>query len=539
MTCYAYLFEAKSIQSYIFNSNKLKEIIGASELVDDLCAQPLQDTLKALAIESDIEFSRRAGGAFFAFSTNGDAIERLAALWPLVVEIQAPGLDFVHARGEGASNILAYEQARRGLASYRNTRPPALPVAGPFAARCRRTGMPATAWRGKAGEAVDAATARKLDLSRGKSLVEKFNPGTRITWPLQLSREPGEDNDDVFPYAGEREGLALIHADGNGLGQLLITLSERLKEHPKFVACFKAFSDAIGRATESAAKQATNEVLIPKASANQVMPARPIVLGGDDLTVLVRSDLALDFTSTFIQHFEEQTAQELLSVYAQMKQDGVDISGLPAGLSACAGIVFMKASQPFYMAHQLAEDLCKAAKAQVKEPQNKVAGRAPSALAFHRITTAHIGRYADILARELTVREGGNKATNDETRSYCQTLVTYTLSAHDHLPRLDDLRAFTALLEGLSRGPLRQLVGVLGQDMAAARRQYQRWRSLMEKEQGDRLKKFDAGLKALLEADTFTELPYRADGQQYRTPLGDALTLMAVRKQIEFRENAA
>lgn len=538
MTCYAYLFEAKSIQSYIFNSNKLKEIVGASELVDDLCATPLQDTLKTLGIETDIEFSRRAGGAFFAFSTSAEAIERLAALWPMIVELHAPGLDFVHARGEGTSNILAYEQARRGLTGYRNTRPPALPVAGPFAARCRRTGMPAIAHRGRDKEPVDSATARKVDMSRGKSLTEKFNPGTNATWPLQLSREPGEADDAEFPYTGDREGLALIHADGNGLGQLLITLSERLKDHPKFITCFKSFSDAIGRATEAAAKQATNEVLAPKASSKQVMPARPIVLGGDDVTLLVRSDLALDFTSTFIQCFEEQTAKELQDVYAQMKQDGVDIAGLPDRLSACAGIVFMKASQPFYMAHHLAEDLCKAAKTDVKKEKNKVAGRIPSALAFHRITTAHIGRYGDILAQELTIREDRNKS-DDETPSYCQTLVTYTLGDHDHLPRLDDLRAFTVLLDGMSRGPLRQLVGVLGQDMAAARRQYQRWRSLMEKEQGDRLKEFDDRLHALLKAGNFTELPYRADGHQHRTPLGDALTLMAVRKQLEFREDAA
>jgi hypothetical protein len=198
----------------------------------------------------------------------------------------------------------------------------------------------------------------------------------------------------------------------------------------------------------------------------------------------------------------------------------------------------MQASQPFYKAHQLAEDLCKAPKTDVKKEKNRVAGRIPSALAFHRITTAHIGRYGDILARELTIREGGTKPA-DETPSYCQTLVTYTLGDHDHLPRLDDLQAFTEMLDSMSRGPLRQLVGVLGQDMAAARRQYQRWRSLMEKEQGDRLKEFDDRLHALLKAGKFTDLPYRADGHQHRTPLGDALTLMAVRKQLEFRENAA
>ena len=39
MTYYAYLFEAKSIQSYIFATSKLKEIIGGSELIEQLTAK--------------------------------------------------------------------------------------------------------------------------------------------------------------------------------------------------------------------------------------------------------------------------------------------------------------------------------------------------------------------------------------------------------------------------------------------------------------------------------------------------------------------
>ena len=41
-------------------------------------------------------------------------------------------------------------------------------------------------------------------------------------------------------------------------------------------------------------------------------PIRPIILGGDDLTVIIRADLAIPFTECFLREFEQNT-KELFS----------------------------------------------------------------------------------------------------------------------------------------------------------------------------------------------------------------------------------
>ena len=99
---YAYLFEAKSIQSYIFSTNKLKEIVGGSELIEQLTSTDglVSTTLNALGLEQgiDIRFSRCAGAAFYAFSDSEESIKKLSSLWPLVFRQYAPDMEFIHQR---------------------------------------------------------------------------------------------------------------------------------------------------------------------------------------------------------------------------------------------------------------------------------------------------------------------------------------------------------------------------------------------------------------------------------------------------------
>ncbi len=144
MTTHAYLFEAKSIQNYILDSGRMRDLIGASELVDSLTEQLLDDALLALQYqpEDPIRFSRRAGGALYAFSTQRDKLDRFAALWSLLVAQYAPGLTFDVGRstGECADAASAFDSARDDLrqnaSRVRNT----LPVTAPIVERSRRTG---------------------------------------------------------------------------------------------------------------------------------------------------------------------------------------------------------------------------------------------------------------------------------------------------------------------------------------------------------------------------------------------------------------
>lgn len=534
MTTHAYLFEAKSIQAYILATNRLKEMIGASELIESLTDKLLTDVVKTIGGTTKIEFSRRGGGAFYAFSSDTQIIEKLATLWPLVVRHYAPDLEFVQARGQGDNHYAAFNTTQPLLLAARNAPLARLPQAPPSAVRNRRTGEPAVDWyirRGHEPEPVDAPTMRKLDSKfwRGLALGKRFAPNDPWqAWPLNLTPDEDDADDERnFPFIGEDHTLALVHADGNGLGQLLIKLGDVVKTQPEqYVKIFSAFSKAVTEATQQAAQTATREILKPQ-QIDDVYPARPIVLGGDDLTILIRSDLALDFTRSFLTHFANASGTRLQALKQQF-----NLPELPNRLTACAGIAYAKSSQPLYLLHGLAENLCTHAKTKSKA-QDK--DNVPTSLSFHRVTTSFVDDYAIILERELTFDGLEHELTSDGLkRKYNrlrQTLECYALEPEQGLPRLDDLLALRNLLysRDFSKNASRELLGLVGKDPAHAPRHYQRWREVMKERAPTKLHKFDELLFNLGITQASGDLPYSGSATSLlrHTPLGDVIMLQA------------
>lgn len=528
MSISAYLFEAKSIQTYLLATNRLKEVVGGSELVEKLDSRLLDDVLESLGAKNEIFFSRRGGGAFFAFGQTRGQVERLADLWPLVVRQFAPDLEFVHGRGRGMTELEAFKEAHVRLLADRNRQVARLPQAGPFVRRNRRTGEPASFSARKKGtepEPVDAATRRKLDFSGAGDLACRFAPKYQAdAWPLNLTpderkidieEEAPSRGDRDFPFPDERRLIAVVHADGNGLGQLLMDLKKQVEEKPeRFVPVFSQFSKAIAHATEQSAQKATVEVLGP-AMMNGIFPARPIVLGGDDLTIIVRADLALSFAKRFLEMFANESKSALGGI---AKEHG--ISGLPRRLTACAGIAYGKASQPFHMLYGLAEELCGHAKNRAKARRNGQQAEVPTALSFHRIATAMIDDYRGILDRELTLGD------------LRQTLECYFLDADQGRPTLDNLLALRNMLADpqMARGPARELLGLIGRDPDQAKRRYARWREVMGDRHTRLLDEFDERFSALGTPEK--DLPFFAAEHGLRcSPLGDVNALISVGSQ--------
>lgn len=527
MTYHACLFEAKSIQDYILRSGRLRHIVGASELIDSLTTDLLDDVLAALCLTEgrDIRFSRRAGGAVYLFSSRQGARDAFRDLWSLVVRQYAPGLEFVIAQGEGATDHAAYQQALEGLQAARNRQPPVLPSGGPVTRYAPRTGQPAVSNDAKLG-LQDAATSRfGLDrFWRRGGLTAKFADMDSVpidAWPRNLEYSPNAEDGTDFPFWPDNRYLGLIHADGNGLGQLLVQLGEQVQSRPEvFVGLFRDFSTAITEATRAAAQDATRQILLPargnpdETKAIGAVPARPIVLGGDDLTILVRADLAIPFTRAFLTAFEHRSREKIKLLPDQYPA----ITGLPEALTAGAGIAFVKSNHPFHLAHELAESLARFAKDRAKE-QKDGSGRIPPTLAFHRVTTASHTDYADIRQREMT--HGPDNAR------IITTLGAYRVDPPPpELPMLADLEAFAQLLgrEEMARGPARQILTLLGQNPDDARRRYARWREVMQDRHPDCFKEFNKLLVSLC-GGLNDDLPISQTGA---TPLGDMATLLAV-----------
>jgi len=536
MTCYACLFEAKSIQDYILRSGRLRHIIGASELIDSLTGDLFEAVLAELPLteRQGIRFSRRAGGAVYLFSPQQQTCNTFRDLWTLVVRQYAPGLEFVIAQGEGDTDYDAYQQALEGLQAARNRQPAMLPGGNPVTRYAPRTGQPAVKNDAKLGlQDVDTARFGLDHFWRRGGLTKKFASEVSIDdWPRNLDYSPNAEEEKAkdekgFPFWPDNRYLGLIHADGNGLGQVLLQLGQQVKSNPEmFIDLFYDFSTAITEATCAAAQSATTEVLLPSC-VKDVVPARPIVLGGDDLTILVRADLAIPFTRAFLTAFEDESRKTLKLLRDKDKYQ--DITGLPEALTAGAGIAFVKSNHPFHLAHELVESLAKFAKDRAKEYKD-TNGRIPPTLAFHRVTTTSHGDYEDIRQQEMTY--------GPEDAQVMTTLGVYRVDSQPRLPALTNLEALAQLLgrEEMARGPTRQILTLLGQNLDDARRRYARWREVMADRHSDNLETFNKYLSQLCD-ELATDLPISKTGTPQVTPLGDLATLLAVTKGVATGES--
>lgn len=557
MTMHALLFEAESIQAYITDSGRLVDAVGASARVDQLCGDlldsgaraPTQDLLSAVlraagvsvvlkaaeVLGSQVCFSRRGGGAFIALFGDDQVRSRVQALWSAALAEVAPGLRFGMATASASSALEAAQAGMKRLRALRNQPSPVLPEAGPLTRRAPRTGRAAVRLlrKGGADEWVDAQTAihsgYELRAQTHDALTARFSPAL-TDWPRNLETD--------FPFLdnGHRE-IAMVHADGNGLGVTLQALARHCQKEPdSYVQAYAGFSGAVTQATRAAAAAATRDVLEPATqdSANGYVPARPLVLGGDDLTILLRPDLAVPFTEAFLLAFEQETAKALAPLRKRFKF-------LPERLSAAAGIAIVSASHPFDRAIHLADALCKAVKAQTKSPHHI----APSGLMLYRQTVSLLDDWDEVLRAETTPMHGQVRYRTVHGPYLVKSPDLAMIEACKHLAELSDLRALRDVLDKdiVARGPVRQLITQLHHTPQTASQSWRRVWEMLErrciptkKELASALQRF--GLPAIPDELPCALRPGSATDLLH-TPLGDALTLAHLGEYKKSCVNAA
>ncbi len=395
----------QGIQNFIFQTNSLKEIIGASVLVDDICTDTFAEQLgykDRSGLENDPNAILNAAGNIKYVFDDEDKCRKTFREFPKKVMELAPGITFSQAvveikKGESFSSVV--DELEKKLRAERNRPSISLTTGLMGMQRMRETYLPEKFHR--QGEYYDEGTFQKLkaidnDEIKESGLRKKAMGGV-------LDDTPFKDTDNINYFTGENNWIAIIHADGNGLGQVVRAIGENDPEGRNF----HRFSSKLNEATIEAAKEAVNSAFcdfIKKEFGNVKMkryfPFRPVVLGGDDLTVIIRGDLAMGFTKTYLESFERLTKAK----FTELANENPGIRPvLENGLTACAGIAFIKSSFPYYYGYNLAEGLCEAAKKDAKKPGRD---RIYSCLMFHKVQDSFVESYKEIIDRELTTPDG-------------------------------------------------------------------------------------------------------------------------------------
>lgn len=487
---WAYLWEAKGVQRYVFDSGPLRDAIGASDLVAGLAAGDgdlIGRVLSALALTDRVRFSRRAGGAFCLHADNREILQRVRALWRLTAAREAPGLEFAESGPIRADNeIAALKTAYRSGGAIRDNAAAALPPTGhPFTVFNPRTGRVVTglyaygtdivpvdgvtaAQRRRAQALIGDQAACRLDRVAQRFLAEENHKkdGLTVVFPRNFEAdEEDEKSNPLFPFIDDDRRIAVIHADLSGLGEIFRKATDAATGAQGVLDEGARIESIVVGAAQAAAAT----VLLPHCRAwpdaekpkQYVMPARPVLLGGDDITILVRADLALPFAERLLAEIESRSGRTL---------------------SACAGIAVINAAQPFSMAGALAESLCKYAKKSAK------GGRSapyPSFLAFHAAQSTLREEYDAVLARELTT-----------PNNIIQTGNPYQLGVGGG-QKTDDLRALVHALDAApaGRGKLLEVGKLLFGDTQKAEEAFNRWRKVVQAENPEAWKRMEEALR--------------------------------------------
>ena len=359
----------QGIQGYIFQTNKLKDVIGASELVKELCET---DFKREFALTGSVEYIVKAAGNIKLILDSEEDCKRIVFQFPKYAMEKAPGITLSQAVVKCVSDDMTEDRKKLEdrLRAQRNRPCKSLTLGSVAMHRSPLTGLPAVPH--KDNEPLDEGVLRKREILEEKNV-------NKTLFQIFTGEEDVDMGLEIKDLTGENDWIAIIHADGNSLGEVVKALGsedgEKLCE----------FSKNLDEATKQAAQQAYKKI--------DSKCIRPIVLGGDDLTVICRGDIAMDFVKEYIEQFEEKT-QDLLS----------------RKLTACAGIAFIKSSYPFSFGYELAETLCDMAKKDAKSDviKNANGGKVPSCLMFHKVQSSFVEDYESIKQKELTLKDGSS-----------------------------------------------------------------------------------------------------------------------------------
>ena len=418
----AILFDTRSIQKYIFASNRLKTNIGASFLVESAFSRELLHVLRERFGEDEVDDATwrevespdwtkmeqkcrigyiGGGNALVLFSegtTDEELVEVIKSFTKRLLWT-TPGLRTGAARGEmvleadGVYRVTRVKRADgeeeaiddlthlvRKLKAQQNLFFPAvsLPYTG-LTLSCEASAETANAYdvddvrkesrflswevkrkllaaRQKGGviaPAEEALLDKLRSILRTQALAGETLPPSRVramSDPEELARElqkyafPSE-----FEKLGQRETedyMAIVHIDGNNMGEKFRDCSTLTKRKNMSRAVYwktvLAFCMLLADILGDYAAMQKHLSLEEADDGKMLLPIRPIVLGGDDMTFVCTAKYALSFTRTIMEALND------------------------LGIDTCGGVSILPTAYPFFRGYEIAEQLCGAAKSKMR-----------------------------------------------------------------------------------------------------------------------------------------------------------------------------
>ncbi len=393
------LIEATGIQDYVFGSNQLLQNIGASELVQQATTEWVYERLPTpnnvrrvvdqLTQSDSWEITDQGtlndglaaevvyaggGNAMILFGNSKDlasVAESFTKDLTKEVLLRAPGLNLVVSWQHLDSRPLreVHQTLRKHLALKKLNRPANVPLLGlSVTAACKFTGAPAIALDKERRLISAEVQAKRNAKDKAEHRLHEY-----------LSDVPQDEYEfltdfDKMGTKGESSYLAIVHTDGNGMGNRVKGISDSCGDRDdEYVRALREFSKSVNVAAKRALTRTVGMLLapnnlaqiedgedsteyrigktvpVPHGEENRlVLPFRPIVFGGDDVTFVCEGRLGLELAAKYLYEYSRESLSDGKPAYAR------------------AGVAVVKSHYPFSRGYALAEDLCRSAKKYIK-----------------------------------------------------------------------------------------------------------------------------------------------------------------------------
>lgn len=361
--------EADKIQDFIFRSSRLREVVGASQLLSRFC-RSVEDTL-ARDYGGDVVVND--GGSFRVIFEGTEAKQHainfgadLAELYRLslggslsVAEPVEMNGDFRLANKTAGKKLRQAKDRRRGVVAEAHM---------PYVAFCASCGVALANEHDRLEKESEEVRPRYLCGSCQIKAIERATNRDDLLGEFLTVVIGDQSGISDYEYPGDadqvtrydrRSYVAYLVADGNGMGQLFRELDtpDRLRDFSS--ALTKAVRESLAVPT----KLLRNQTTMLSSEDARLVPVLPLILGGDDLFALIPAPYALDFSRRFCLEWEDQLSQ-------LVKKAGLTIGqeehGGVARPTVAAAVVICKSGYPYALAHRRAEDLLKEAKRHCK-----------------------------------------------------------------------------------------------------------------------------------------------------------------------------
>ncbi|ACA44225.1 hypothetical protein FDC22_01435 [Clostridium botulinum] len=398
-----------SKQKYIFSSNRLKQIIGASEIIryvtEGLAKEVLQSMNKEYKNYQDSNggnvLFEAGGNSMYIFNNEDDAKEFNKIFSRFVIEY-FDGVELIIVIKEfdiKKKNIVGlYEEIEQALTKKKGERKYQFKrLSYGLTMICPNTRKPA-GYEYKEKDKNDKKKIKYISKESEDKLrfynflygnSSYYDEQAKIKYMIdskeinheQMKKELEEryslkngfeftnELDDIAGSKNEGSYIGITCIDGNGMGKKIDSFNDEYKKVPeeeiftynqKYIKEFRNLTKNIDTNYKRVFNRLLEDLIdnynnyyekIGYGKQKKILPIRPIILAGDDITFISNGKIAIDITRLFTEEITEQKEQFGKNKY---------------NLTTSAGIAIVKRNHPFSRAVKLAGALEKSSKKKLR-----------------------------------------------------------------------------------------------------------------------------------------------------------------------------